>query len=154
MLIEQLEIINLPISKTIRKSYDLNNIRDKRKETAFTMSFRIEIENDEEGKITSVLTDELTSFGFAIDPAGSLSVTGTISFEEVTLDNDLSNMKYYLTVNIEDENGVPVVAIEDNDRISAVSESAVKSLTYREIEKVVKKDLIGQLINYFDSFVQ
>jgi LPP20 lipoprotein len=154
MLIEQLEIINLPISKTIRKPYDLNDIRDNRKETAFAMAFRINIENDEEGKITSVLTDELTSFGFSIDSAGGLSVTGSILFEEVKLDNDMSNMKYYLTVNIEDENGVPAVALEDNDRISAISESAVKSLTYREIEKVVKKDLIGQLIKYFDSFVQ
>jgi len=154
MLIEQMAIINLPVSKTIRKSYDLNSIRDKRKESAFSMSFHIDIENDEEGKITSVLTDELTSFGFSVNPAGSLSVTGSISFEDVKLDNDLSNMKYYLTVYIEDENGIPAVAIEDNDRISAVSESSVKSLTYREIEKVIKKDLIGQLIQYFDSFVK
>jgi len=154
MLIEQMAIINLPVSKTIRKSYDLNSIRDKRKESAFSMSFHMDIENDEEGKITSVLTDELTSFGFSVNPAGSLSVTGSISFEDVKLDNDLSNMKYYLTVYIEDENGIPAVAIEDNDRISAVSESSVKSLTYREIEKVIKKDLIGQLIQYFDSFVK
>lgn len=154
VLIEQLEIINLPMSKTIMKSYDINEIRNNRKESAFSMVFTINIENDEEGKITAVLTDELTSFGFAVDPSGSLAVTGTIAFEDVKLDNKMSNKKYYLTVNIEDEKGIPAVSIEKNDRITAVSESAVKSVTYREIEKVVKRDLIGQLIDYFDGFVQ
>lgn len=154
VLIEQMEIINLPMSRTIIKSYDLNQIRDDKKEIAYAMTFHIYIENDEEGKITSVLTDELTSFGFSIDPAGSLAVTGSIAFEDVKLDNDMSNKKYYLTLNIEDENDIPVVSIEENDRISAVSESSVKSLTYREIEKVIKKELIGQFIQYLDSFVQ
>lgn len=154
VLIEQLEIINLPMSKTIMKSYDMNDIRNNRKDLAISMVFRINIENDEEGKISSVLTDELTSFGFSVAPSGNLAVTGSISFEDVKLDNDMSNKKFYLTVKIEDENGIPAVAIEKNDRITAVSESAVKSVTYREIEKVVKRDLIGQLVDYFDSFVQ
>lgn len=154
VLMEQLEIINLPISRTIRKSYDLNDVRDKRKETALMMAFRINIANDEEGKITSVLTDKLTSFGFSIDPSGSLSVSGSISFETVKLDNDMENIKFYLTVNIEDENGIPVVALEENDRISAISASAARSITYKEIEKVVNRDLLGQLVEYLDSFVQ
>ena len=154
MLMDQLEIINLPIRKTIRTPYDINDVRDDRKEAAFAMAFKLNMENDTEGKVTAVLTDELTSFGFSIDPSGILSVDGTISFEKVELDNDYENVKYYLTINIEDENGIPAVALEDNDRISAVSESDAKNRAYLEVEKVIKKDLIGQLVDYFDSFVE
>lgn len=151
---DQLEIINLPISRTVMMPYDLDGIRNDRRESAQAMSFRMFIENDDEGKIAAVLTDELTSFGFAIDPTGILSVTGSVSFEKVELDNKYENMKYYLTVNITDEQGVPVVSLEDNDRVSAVSVSDVKNRSYIEIEKVIKKDLMGQLVAYFDSFVK
>ncbi|MBI9100422.1 MAG: LPP20 family lipoprotein [Spirochaetaceae bacterium] len=154
MLMEQLEIINLPIRKTIRTPYDINDVRDRRKEAALIMAFMVNIENDVEGKVASVLTDELTSFGFSIDPGGSLAVEGAVSFEKVELDNDYENVKYYLTINVEDENGIPIVALEDNDRISAVSESDAENRAYLEIEKIIKRDLIGKLIKYFDSFVE
>ena len=154
VLLEQLEIINLPIRKTIRVPYDLDNIRDNRMDAARRMAFKINIENDVEGKVSSVITDELTSFGFSIDPTGILSVDGTVSFEKVELDNEYENVKYYLTITIEDEKGVPVVALEKNDRISAVSESDAKNRAYLEIGKIVKKELIGELVEYFDGFVK
>jgi hypothetical protein len=154
VLMEQLEIISLPMARTMSIPYDLDDIRDKRKDAAFSMTFRISIENDQDGKVTSVIKDELTSFGFSIDSQGALSVTGNVSLDQIELDNNYSNIKYYLLLNIEDERGIPAVTLESNDRISAVSESAAVSRSYLEIEKRVKKDLIGQLLQYFDSFVQ
>jgi len=154
VLLEQLEIISLPMARTMTIPYDLNNIRDQRKDAATSMAFRVNIENDTEGKVASVIRDELTSFGFSMDSQGILTVSGSVSVEKVVLDNKYENIKYYLTINIEDENGIPAVSLESNDRISAVSESAAISRSYLDIEKKVKKDLIGELIEYFDSFVK
>ncbi|MDA3808824.1 MAG: hypothetical protein PF518_00705 [Spirochaetaceae bacterium] len=154
ILMDQLDIINLPLRRSLGNSYDLDDVRINRKDTAQNMAFKINIENDTEGKVSSVIVDELTSYGFVIDPEGALSVSGRIDFENVKLDNGYENVKYYLTVNIEDEKGIPAVALEQNDRISAVSVSDAKNRSYLEIGKLIKNDLMGQLTGYFDSFVK
>ncbi|MBN2658215.1 MAG: LPP20 family lipoprotein [Spirochaetales bacterium] len=153
-LMEQLEIINLMISRTIMISYDMDEIRNSRRDTSQSMAFRLFIGNDDEGKVSSVIADELTSLGFVVDPAGLLSVTGSLLFEKVELDNSYENLKYYLTIDVVDEQGRPVVSLEENDRVSALSLSDVRNRAYLEIEKAIKKELIGQLTEYFDSFVQ
>lgn len=154
VLFEQLEIINLPVSRTVKAPYSFDHLRNSRKDTALAMTFRINIENDSEGKITSVIADELSFIGFTIDPLGIIDVSGSIAFEEIELDNDYENMKYYLTIDIRDENGISVAAIENNERISAISVTDVKNRSYNEIEKTVKKDLVGRLTSFFDSFVE
>lgn len=151
---EQLEIINLPMSRTIMLSYNLDDIRNDRRETARDMTFRINIQDDDEGKIAAFLSDQLSSMGFSPDQSGNLSVTGSVRFEKVELDNKYENLKYYLMINISDEEGVPVVALEENDRVSAVSLSDARSRSYIEIEKVIKKDLMNQFTAYLDGFVK
>ncbi|MBB6481106.1 LPP20 family lipoprotein [Spirochaeta isovalerica] len=151
---EQLEIINMMMSRTVMMSYDLDDIRNSRRELAQSMTFRVFVENDVTGNVSAVIADELTSLGFVIDPAGLLSVSGSVSLETVKLDNKYENMKYYLNIDIADEQGLPVVSLEENDRVSAMSLSDVENRAYLEIEKVVKKELVGKLIDYFDSFVQ
>lgn len=151
---KQLEIINLPMSRTVMLSYSLDEIRLDRIEAARAMTFRQNVTGDNEGRIAALVSDELTSMGFSVDPLGVLSVTGSLSFEKVELDNKYENMKYYLELNVSDEQGIPVVSLEENERISATSVSDVKNRAYVEIEKVIKKELTDQLIAYFDGFVK
>jgi len=154
VLLEQLEIINLAFRRTLSLSYNLDDLRIERRESAKGMAFNVNIENDVEGKVTSVIHDELTSFGFAVDPLGSVSVSGRVDFEKVVLDNGYENVKFYLTINVVDENGIPAVSMEENDRIAAISETDAKNKAYLEIKKVIRKDLMGQLVDYFDSYVK
>lgn len=154
VLVEQLEIINLPMSRTVMLSYDLDDIRSRKREAAEAMAFRLNIENDGEGKVAAVLSDELTSFGFSINPAGDLAVSGSVRLEKVELDNKYENMKFYLTINIVDEMGVPAVSMEENDRVSAVSASDVVNRAYIEMEKMIEKELMDQLTEYLDGFVR
>jgi len=154
VLKEQLEIINLMMSRTVMLTYDLDDIRNSRRETAQNMSFRIFIENDDEGKVEALIAEELTSLGFTLDPLGLLSVQGALSLEKVELDNKYENLKYYLKIDITDEHGSPVVSLEENDRVSALSDSDVRNRAYVEMEKALKKELVGKLVKYFDSFVQ
>ncbi len=154
VLLEQLEVLNRPLRKTISVPYDINVVRNNRSEIAARMAFSVLIENDTEGNVTSVVNDELTAFGFSVDPVGILSVSGNVRIEKLELDNKYENVRFYLNIDIKDENGIPVVTIEKNDRVSAISESDAKNRAYLDIEKAVKKELIGELISYFDGFVK
>lgn len=152
-LLEQLEIISLPLARSMSLPYDLDDLRAKRMDSAKNMAFKINIENDSEGKIVSIIKEELTSLGYSMDSQGSLNISGSLSMEKIELDNKYENVKYYLTINIEDERGVPTVSLESNDRISAISETAAVSRAYLDIEKKIKKELIGKLTDYLDGFV-
>ncbi len=154
VLLDQLEVLNRSYRQNISVSYDLNNIRRSRIDAASKMAFNVQIENDTDGNVASVINDELTAFGFSIDSSGILSVSGDIRIEKVELDNGYENVRYYLNVNIQDENGIPVVTIEENNRVSAISESDAKNRAYLDIEKIIKKEMIGELIIYFDGFVK
>lgn len=153
-LIEQLEIINQTMSRTIMLSYDLDNIRNMKRDAARNMSFRLSIAGDDEGKVSAALSEELTANGFSIDPRGVLEVNGSVAFEKVQLDNKYENLKYYLVINMVDEKGIPVVSMEKNDRVSAVSASDVKNRAYVEIVKVIGKELMKQWTIYLDSFAK
>ncbi len=154
LLLDQLEILNMVFRKTLSIPYDLNEIRNSRSEAAVNMGFNIQVEGDVDQKVVSVIKDELTAFGFSIDPAGTLSVSGDVKLEKVELDNDYKNVRYYLNLNIQNEEGIPVVTIEENNRISAVSESDAENRAYLDMEKIIKKELIGELVSYFDGFVK
>ncbi|MDC7235493.1 MAG: LPP20 family lipoprotein [Spirochaetales bacterium] len=150
---EQLEIIYQPFARAVMLPYDPAELRSRYADTAEQMQFSVSIEGDRDGKVASVVSQVLTDRGFTISSNGSsLSVTGRVQMEEVTLDNKYENLRWTLFLEMRNEAGDIVVSMDEKKRESAISLQEAESRAYRSMEEVMNKTFLRGLEDYFDSF--
>jgi len=150
---EQLEIIYMPFARAVMLPYNPEDLRSMHADTAEKMVYSISIDGDPAGKVTSAVSQVLTDKGFSVsDGKSPLSVTGQVSMEEVTLNNDYKNLRWTLFLEMKNEKGDTVVSMEEKKRETAVSLEEAKARAYRSMEELMKKKFIGGLENYFDTY--
>ncbi len=153
-LLNQLAIISPGYKDSITKPYNHNDILIKRTEIAGQMIFSINIQNDRDDKIANIVTQLLSSRGFAItDSFAPLTISGNVTIEPVQLDNGYENVRWTLTVDLKDETGNILVSFNKDQRETSVSQSQAEAIAYNQMESNIGSDFMGEFINYLDSFV-
>ena len=150
---EQLEIIYQPFARAVMLPYNPGELSSRHADTAENMVYSILVNGDENGKVAAVVSQVLTDRGFSVsENSARLSVTGSISMEEVILNNDYKNLRWNLFMEMRNEKDEIVVTMEEKQRETAISLEEAEARAYRSMEEMMKKKFIGALESYFDSY--
>ena len=153
VLLEQLGII-FPTSKEMLEiEYNYNDLMKKTAEVAKQISFKIDIKNDTENKISILVEELLTDLGFVLSDENLLNVEGEVSFEETELQREGEFVRYELKLKIIDSDNITIVTLSEKGREGHVSKSEAQARAVRTIEKKIKKTFKKKLIAYFDGLV-
>jgi hypothetical protein len=153
-LLEQLEIINMPMARSIVHPYKLGEIQAARADQASALKIRVEVSGDPEGRIEAVLTDWVTDKGFTLSPAGDMFLTAVLAISPVKLNNNYENLSWELNISLMDSTGTPVVSLPRQNRASGVSVSAAESRAYNDITEMIQKDYDREFTAYLTSFLE
>ncbi len=153
-LIKQLQIIYRNAANSLQLSYDFNELRKLYAQVASQMKFKVIVENDSENKLKDILTGTLTKMNFSIGTPAILTLTAKIKIENAELENRYFNVRWFLTINITDNQNNTILSVEKNQRESGISQTEAISSSYRSIKKIIKKEMVSGLKNYFDNFVK
>jgi hypothetical protein len=146
--LNQLSIIKNERYSAIRYPYNREQIYNRFDEVSEKMTFSISVENDDNGKITSILKQILSENNFSIAEDGLYRIDGSVRFEEMpTNKNEYFVFKWYLSLDVIDDTGKVVITLDEQRRETAISEEAARSFSYAEIEEVVKNKLTLRSLN-------
>ncbi len=154
VLVEQLEIINLPMSRSIIHPYDLGNLKAEKADLASELRIKLEVTGDDSDQVEAALSEWVTSRGFSITPDGDMFLTGVVSIIPVELDNKYTNMNWELNLNLLDSNGIPAVSLAHQDRSTGISESAAVSRVYQDMTGMIRKTFDKSFNKYLSSFLE
>ena len=154
LLLEQLTIISPVARKTVDLPYDLNKLTALYADTAAKMKFSLTIKNDSDDKIAKITTHLLNRKGFTVVRSGAaLSVSGEVLIEDTQLNNKYKNVRWTLMLEMRDEKRQVIVSYHKNQRVSAVSRSEAVARSYRDMEKQITNEFIGQFEQYLDGII-
>ncbi len=153
-LLEQLEIINMPMARSIMAPYDLGDLRASKADQAASLKVRVEVSGDPEGRIEAVLSDWITGKGFSVSEGGDLFLTAVVSISPVELNNDYENLSWELNINLMDTSGYPAVSLPRQNRSSGISASAAESRAYNDMTEMIQKDFNKEFMAYLTSFLE
>lgn len=153
VLIEQLDIINPAIKRVIHLGYNLADLKAQRADTASRMSFAIRVQGDIQNRIEPIIASIITDLGFVLGN-GPLQVSGNFSMEQIDRANDFVNYKWYLSLNLVDDYGVPVVAFEADNISAGLTDTAAQSRVNKDVETEIQRVFNRELNQYFNSFIE
>ncbi len=154
LLLEQLTIISPAARKMVGLPYDLSKLTKLYTETAGKMAFSLKIKNDSDSKIAKITAHMLNKKGFTVAKgAAALSVAGEVLIEDTILNNKYKNVRWTLMLEMRDEQGQVIVSYQKNQRESAISRPEAVARSYREMEKQISAEFLGQFEQYIDGIV-
>ena len=153
-LLEQLEIINMPMARSIMHPYNLGELRAAKADQASALKIRVEVSGDPDGRINAVLSDWVTEKGFTVSAGGDLFLTAVVAVSPVKLDNNYENLSWELNLTLMDSTGVPEVSLPRQSRSSGVSVSAAESRAYNDMAEMIQKDFNREFTAYLTSFLE
>lgn len=153
-LVEQLEIINMPMARSVMHPYELGEIRASKADQAAALKIRVEVAGDPDGRIEAILSDWITDKGFTVSTGGDLFLSAVVAVSRVELNNDYENLSWELNINLIDTNGYPAVAMPRQNRSSGISASAAESRAYNDMAEVIQKEFDREFTAYLTSFLE
>ncbi|NBF39030.1 MAG: hypothetical protein GVY14_01310 [Spirochaetes bacterium] len=151
-LIDQLQIISAPLAATLQLPYDEQAVAERRLEVASEMAYRVNVSGSAASRVEEVVAGALSSEGFVVSENGPLLVQGSAELESAE-GGQYEEVRWYLNLEFVGPGGNTVVAFNQQDRASGVSQDAARSFAYSDIEEVAREEFVGQVIGYFDSLV-
>jgi len=153
-LLEQLEIINMPMARSVIHPYDLGELRAAKADQASALKVRVEVSGDPEGRINALLSDWVTTKGFSVSPGGDLFLTAVVAITPVKLDNNYENLSWELNLSLMDSTGIPVVSLPRQNRSSGVSASAAETRAFNDMAEMIQRDFDREFNAYLTSFLE
>lgn len=153
-LTEQLEIINMPLSRTVLHSYDIGKLKAEKADQAAALKILIEAANDDDNRIKTVLIDWVTDKGFSVADDGYMYLAAFVKIEPVELNNEYINFNWELNLNLLDSTGVPTVTLSKQERSSGINESTALTRVYQDMTNYVYKDFDNEFLKYLSSFLE
>lgn len=154
VILQQLEIINMPMARSVLQGYDLGDLRAERADQAVSLDIQAVVSGDEGGPIPGVLTDWLTQKGFSVSPRGDILVSAVIGVTPLELDNGYENLSWELQLDLIDSGGYAAVSLSRQNRSSGVSESAARARMYQDITETIQRDFEVSFNAYLNSFLE
>jgi len=150
ILLEQLSIISSDTKNMISLDYSHDEIISQLQKVAKKISFSVSIKNDNLGKVGKNIESYLSKEGFTISKNAVLSITGEISFDKVELNRDQKFIRWTLSLNLENQNGVSLLTIFEKGREGHISYEEAQERCYRTINKKILTDFNRKLTEFFD----
>ncbi|HPN37909.1 MAG TPA: LPP20 family lipoprotein [Melioribacteraceae bacterium] len=154
MLKSQLKIINPHFSEFSDTDYDYNDINKKSIDAAKKISFNVNIENDNDQKVSTFVKELFNSKGFVINSNPIINVTGNISYEKLDLQRKEKFVSWTLFLNLINSSNETILTTSFKGREGSVSYDAALSRCINEIGKKVKYDFNKKIIDFFDGLVK
>ena len=155
-LLRQYRIISPQMSSMFEVKYDNNSIKDNYVKAARDITFSLNIEVDEEGRINSILKRSITGAGFQIvESDGFITVKGSINMSPTDLQRD-DNIVFYrwdISLNLTQLDGNIILSLNPSGRAGSISLEEARARVYIDIEKKLDKTLIRDLNSWFDNIV-
>ena len=153
LLLAQLTIIFPATIEMLEINYNYDQIVKDASIAAKAVSCKIDIQNDEENKITIMLEELINDLGFVISKNNVLKINGNIILEKTDLKRDLEFIRYELQINVTDNKDNVIVSMSEKGREGHISATEAKARAIRTLSKKINKQLKKKLIAYFDGMV-
>ena len=154
VILEQLEIINMPMARSVIQSYDLGDLRAERADQAASLNMQVSVSGSGGDAVSGVLSDWVTGRGFSVSPSGDIRISALIDVTPVELDNGYENLGWELKLDLIDSVGYAAVSISRQARSSGISESAARARVYQDITKTIQRDFEMSFNAYLNSFLE
>ena len=151
VLLQQLEIIDMPMARATILSNELGALRAAQADQAAGIKVSVQVSGDEDGRIAALLNDWVAEKGFSASVGGDMLLSAVVSMEKVELNNDYENLNWELNLALMDASGYPVVAIPRQGRSSGVSASAAESRAFLDMTKTIQGEFDKEFVAYLDS---
>ncbi len=152
-LLAQLTIIFPSTIDMLEINYNHDQIVKEANAAAKAVSCKIDIQNDEENKVTILLEELINDMGFVLSENNVLKIDGNILLEKTDLKRDLEFVRYELQINVTDNKDNVIVSMSEKGREGHVSVSEAKARAIRTLSKKINKQLKKKLIAYLDGMV-
>jgi hypothetical protein len=154
LLLEQLTIIYPIARKTVELPYDMNQLAKRYADVAGKMIFTVKVQNDSDAKIAKITGYLLSQKGFTVSKgAAALSLDGEVLIEDTKMNNKYANVRWTLDLEMKDEKDHVIITYHKNQRESAVSRPEAVARSYREMEKQIKDEFLGQFEQYLNGLI-
>ena len=154
VLVEQLEIINMPMARSFSPSYALGDLRAVRADQAAAMKIRVEVSGDPEGRIGAVMTDWASEKGFSVSEGGDMFLSAVVNVSPVELNNGYENLAWELNLTLLDSSGYPSISLPRQGRSSGISFSAAEARVYADMDQVISREFDREFTAYLASFLE
>ena len=154
VLLRQLKVIHPPSVPGSTPGYTENNIRKALADTAKQIRVQINIAGDDDRRMTAVIEELITRYGFVVGTPSILKVDGRISVNDTGQRTaDLVFVRYTLVVQVKDASGTVLVSINEKGREGHVSLGEARVRSFRTMETAIKSGGSQRLDAYFDSLI-
>jgi len=151
---EQLDIISMPMARSLIHPYEMGELRASRADEASSLMIRVEVYGDSDGRITAALSHWATKRGFSVSEAGEVFLSATVSLSAIELNNEYENLQWELDINLFDSVGYPAVSLTRSNRRSGISVSAAESQAYDEMAMIIRRDFDKEFSRYLITFLE
>jgi len=153
-LLRQLKIIHPPSVPGSTPSYSVNELRKKLAETAKKIRVQIKMEGDDNLRITAVLEEQITRYGFVIGTPAVLEIAGSVSVVDTGQRTaDLVFVRYTLALQVKGADGTVLSSLNNKGREGHISLSEARVRSFRTLENSIRSTGNARLDAYFDSLI-
>jgi hypothetical protein len=153
-LLRQLKVIHPPSVPDSTPGYSDNTIRNALADTAKQIRVQIKVEGDDDRRMTAVLEELITRYGFVVGAPAVLRIDGRVAVTDTGQSTkDLVFVRYELVVQIKDADGTVLAAVNDKGREGHISLHEARVRSFRTLETAIKASGGARLDAYFDSLI-
>ncbi len=154
-LLRQLKVIHSPSVAGSTPSYSINKLRKTLAGTAKKITVQINVDGDDQRRMTNTLETFITGYGFAVGQPTVLDIGGRVAVTDTGERNqDLVFVRYELSLHIKDVEGNILVAINDKGREAHKSLEQARIRSFRTLENAIQAGGAHRLDAYFDSLIE
>jgi len=154
LLLRQLKVIHPPSAVSATPGYSENNIRKALADTAKQIRVQIKVDGDDDQRMTSVIEELITRYGFVVGSPAVLKIDGRVAINDTGQRTaGLVFVRYELVVQIKDGSGTLLAAVNDKGREGHISLAEARVRSFRTLETSIKSSGGQRLDTYFDSLI-
>ena len=149
-LINQLQVISSSDKDLLDINYNKVEVEDKFKQTKKEINFSINILNDENSKIATLISNKIGNLGFDIKNKDALlKISGKVEFQETNLAKNTFSYIWSLQVNVLENNNI-ILTTNLKNRVTALDKLTAKERAISEIDEQLNI-FIKDINNYFEN---
>lgn len=154
VLKKHLEIISSAHASMFEFPYTPALVHKRFVDAGEKVTFKIDIENDDEEIVKGALKQFLTDKGFVGTKENPvLKVKGKLILEPIKFRDDLKTISWTVDISIKDLYGQSIVNYSKSNRESSITWERAKARALREVNKLIKKKVMKKVNKYFNRYV-
>lgn len=153
-LLRQLKVIHSPSVPDSTPGYSMNQLRKRLADTAKQIKVAIDVDGDDEKRMTAMLQEFITGYGFVIGKPIVLNIEATVDVTDTgERDQGLVFVRYELMLQVKDSKDNVVATVRDKGREAHKTLDQARTRSIRTLENSIKAGGAQRLDAYFDSLV-